>query len=73
MPVHEHDAMDDAEDIMNEADQDESTDDLTRGTEIYEDEDLEYDDSSEDALDLEPGNYGSGGMGIFEDDAYDFE
>ena len=55
-----------AEEMFNEADQDESTDDLTRGTEIYEDEDLEYEESEEDELDFEPQDYGSGGMGMYE-------
>lgn len=65
----ERDAQDEADDIFEEADKDESTDDLTRGTEIYEDEDMDYDEGHTDELDFEPDDYGrDGGSGSFEDD-----
>lgn len=54
-----------AEDIMNEADQDLSADDLTRGTEVYEEIDEEADEYSDDPveLDFEPEAYITNGGG----------
>lgn len=47
-----------AEEIINEADSDISTDDLTRGTEVYEEVDDEvdgeFDDGDPQELDFEP-------------------
>ena len=58
-----------AEDMFNEADQDESVDDLTRGTEIYEEDEMEYEEGRDEELDFEPNEYGrGGGLDLFEDD-----
>ena len=61
MPIGEKDLEQVAEEIMNEADQDISVDDLTRGTEVYEEVDNEVEEYEDDPqeLDLEPPGYES--------------
>ena len=57
MPYGERELEEVAEDIMNEADEDMSVDDLTRGTEVYEEVDDEVEEDFEadpEELDLEP-------------------
>lgn len=75
MPIPgEKDLKEVAEDILEEADQDISTDDLTRGTEVYEDEEMNYEEGRDEELDFEPEPFrSSGGFGYFEDNMGDDE
>jgi len=65
------DAEDMAAEIFEEADKDESSDDLTRGTEVYEEDEMDYDEGRDEELDLEPRGYSSGaGLDLFEDEDF---
>lgn len=56
-----------AEDMFNAADADENVDDLLRGTEVYEEEDPDIEDSHTEELNFDPRDSGSAGYDSFED------